>query len=87
MQLSIVYAYTYHTRPKHIPGMGPFNNYVTLKTALFNPHPYVTLRNDKSIMPTPSPLRYLKISVRIHKILKFRLNRKVVSMTFNSNQT
>ena len=47
MQLSIVYAYTYHTRPKHIPGIGPFNNYITLKTALFNPDPYVTLRNDK----------------------------------------
>ena len=55
MQLSIVYAYTYHTRPKHIPGMGPFNIYVTLKTALFNPTPMSRFVTINKLCPPPTP--------------------------------
>ena len=54
-----------------------------LKTAFFTPTPYVTLRNDRLILTTPHPFRYVTISVRICKIL----NLKVVFMTFENKRT
>ena len=61
---------------------GPFNKFVTLKTTFFNPHPYVTLLNDRSILPFSYSKRYVTILIRIYKIL----NLKVVLMTFTSKQ-
>ena len=60
----------------------PFD--VTLTTAFFNNHHlYVTPHNDKSIFAYSLPRRYIKITVRIYKIL----NLKVVFMTFKNKCT